>query len=228
MADFDQLGLNEQLIANAAEAGFDAPSELQRYVIPVLRRGGNAIIRAASGSGITAAYALAQLDRLGDTEGTRALVVVATGDRAEKVARTIAQLGHGTNARITALTSTWSGADDATIVVASAEKLLAAVTESAIMTLVPPDTFERIFAALPKEGQRVFITSALTEAVRKLTDAHARKALHFPARPADEKTVVELRSPRGQKRPAVIANPGALTSLRNANRRLKIILPAPR
>jgi ATP-dependent RNA helicase DeaD len=202
MADFDQLGLNEQLVANAAEAGFDAPSELQRSVIPVLRRGGNAIVRAASGSGITAAYALALLDRFGDADGTRALVVVPTGDRAEKVARTIAQLGIGTNARVTALTSAWSGADDATIIVASAEKLLAAVAESqlkldevesvvidgaaAINSLVPADTFERIFASLPKEGQRVFVSSAMTDAVRKLAEAHARKALTFPPRPAVE------------------------------------------
>jgi ATP-dependent RNA helicase DeaD len=200
MAGFEQLGLSDRLVANAAAAGFDAPSELQRSVIPVLRRGGNAIIHAASGSGITAAYALALLDRFAEATGTRALVIVATTDRAERVARTIAILGRESDARVAALTSAWSAADNANILVASAEKLVAAVEESqlklediesvvvdgasTIAALTPADKFERVFTSLPKEGQRVFISSTLTESVRKLAESHARKALHFPARPA--------------------------------------------
>jgi ATP-dependent RNA helicase DeaD len=202
MAGFEQLGLSDRLVANAHDAGFDAPSDLQRSVIPVLRRGGNAVIHAAPGSGITAAYALALLDRFGAADAIRGLVITASADRAERIARTIAQLGQGTNARVAALTSAWPAAHNATIIVASAEKLLSAVSESqlklddleavivdgvsTIMTLVPPDQFERVFASLPKEGQRVFISSGMTEPVRKLAESHARKAIDFPARPAVE------------------------------------------
>ena len=222
MAGFDQLGLSEKLVANAQAAGFDAPSELQRSVIPVLRRGGNAIIRAASGSGITAAYALALLDRFQDADETRALVIVATGDRAERVARTIAVLGHDTNARAAALTSAWSAVNNATILVASAEKLLAGVEESQlkldsveavvvdgaspIMALSPADAFDRIFASLPKEGQRVFISSNMTDSVRKLAESHARKAITFPARPAVESPPAEKAESAGKLKYMVAAS----------------------
>src|SRR5687767_11645627 len=113
MADFSELGLREELSTNARDAGFDAPSALQRSVVPVLRRGGNAIIHAGSGSGITTAYALALLDRFAGEAGTRALVIVATADRADRVAGTIAGLAHGTGARVAALTTGWAAADSA-------------------------------------------------------------------------------------------------------------------
>ena len=84
MAGFDELGLREELVASARDAGFDVPSGLQKSIIPVLRRGGNAIVRASSGSGITTAYGLSLLDKFADEEGTRALVIVPTADRAER------------------------------------------------------------------------------------------------------------------------------------------------
>ncbi len=202
MGGFEELGLNETLVERALEQGLSAPSALQRSVIPVLRRGGNAIIRASSGSGVTAAYAMALIDRFGDRTGTHALVIVPTADRAERVASTIAAFAYGSAARVTALTSAWSAAHDATIVVASAEKLRNAVEESqlklegveavvvdnaaAIVKLSGEQALETIFTSLPRDGQRIIITAELTEPVKKLTDAHARKALTFPPRPAVE------------------------------------------
>jgi ATP-dependent RNA helicase DeaD len=202
MSGFEELGLDEALIANAREAGFDAPSSLQRSVIPVLRRGGNAIIRASSGSGVTAAYAMALLDQFKGADGTRALVIVPTADRAERVASVIARLAFGTKTRVAALTSAWSPAEQAAIVVASAEKLLAAVEESQIklaeiesvvvegasaaIQLAGEPAFDKLFTSLTQEGQRVFVSSELTDAVRKFAESHARKAINFPARPAVE------------------------------------------
>lgn len=200
MAGFDELGLRDALVANAREAGLESPSTLQRSVIPVLRRGGNAIIRASSGSGITPSYALALLDRYADTTGTKAVVVVPTNDRAERVATTIARFAHGTNAHVAALTSAWGRVAGANIVVASAEKLLRAIEDSQIKLdeietviidgasniakLHGDEIFEKLFSSLPREGQRVFITSELTDSVKRISEAHARKALTFPARPA--------------------------------------------
>ena len=205
MPGFEDLGLNEVVIANAREQGFDAPSALQRSVIPVIRRGGNAIIRASSGSGMTAAFAMALIDRLTEGGGTRALVIVPTGDRAERVAGTIARFAQGTNVRVAALTSSWSNTSTATILVASAEKLMSALEESrirfdpleivvvdgaaAIQKLAGAQAIETLLASLPKEGQRVFISSELGDDVRKLAESHARKALYFPPRPAVEEIV---------------------------------------
>lgn len=201
MAGFDELGLKDSLVEAAREQGLESPSALQRSVVPVIRRGGNAVIRASSGSGVTAAYALALLDRFADEEGTRALIIVPTADRAERVATTIAQFAHGTGARAAALTSAWQPTN-ATIVVASAEKLVGALEDSqlkldtvesvivdglsTIVQLNGDAALETILASLPKDGQRVFITPEITEPIRKLAELHARKALHFPARPAVE------------------------------------------
>ncbi|HEX6559026.1 MAG TPA: DEAD/DEAH box helicase, partial [Longimicrobiales bacterium] len=200
MAGFEELGLHDELVARAREQGFDAPSALQRSIIPVIRRGGNAIVSASSGSGVTAAYALALIDRFGGETGTRALVIVPTADRAERVANTIARFARGSQARVGALTDAWSAAHEATIVVASAERLLSALEDSqlklegieavvvdnadAIVNLNGAQPLETIFASLPREGQRIFISGEFSEPVRKLADAHARKALTFPPRPA--------------------------------------------
>lgn len=208
MAGFDELGLRAELVENAREAGLESPSTMQRSVIPVLRRGGNAIIRASSGSGITPAYALALLDRFADEKGTKAIVVVPTNDRAERVATTIARFAHRTNASIAALTSSWGRRANANIVVASAEKLLSAIEQSqiklddvetvvvdgasAIEKLNGEQIFETLFTSIPREGQRVFISSEFTDAGRRIAEAHARKALTFPPRPA-----VEDRTERG-------------------------------
>jgi ATP-dependent RNA helicase DeaD len=213
MAGFEELGIRESLVANAHEQGFDTPSAIQKAVIPVIRRGGNAVIRASSGSGVTAAYGLALLDRFADESGSQALVIVPTADRAERVAGTIARLAHGTGARVAALTNTWSPATDANIIVASAEKLLKGLKESqiniehigavvvdgaaAIARLNGVETLETLFASLPREGQRVFVAAELTDEIKKLAEAHAHKALYFPTRPA-----VEPRAPREPVEPA--------------------------
>ncbi|MGH7503165.1 MAG: DbpA RNA binding domain-containing protein [Longimicrobiales bacterium] len=65
--DFGSLALSAKLVERAAAIGFDGPTRIQKAAIPVLRRGGNAVVRASSGSGVTAAVLLALLDRL--TEG---------------------------------------------------------------------------------------------------------------------------------------------------------------
>src|SRR5215208_4315141 len=100
---FTDLGLPERLAANAGDVGYDTPTELQRMAIPVLRRGNNAIVTATSGSGATAAYALALLERFSDAETPRALVLAPTAERAHQIARTIGQLGNGTTARVATL-----------------------------------------------------------------------------------------------------------------------------
>ncbi|MBD0319546.1 MAG: DEAD/DEAH box helicase, partial [Gemmatimonadetes bacterium] len=101
MASFNDLGLREPLLAALEEGGFERPTALQQAAIPVLRREGNLVARASSGSGKTLAYALGVLDRIeprgepaddegeGEAEaagGTRVLVLVPTPEAAEHAA----------------------------------------------------------------------------------------------------------------------------------------------
>ncbi|MGH7505653.1 MAG: DEAD/DEAH box helicase, partial [Longimicrobiales bacterium] len=79
MSGFAALGLTQQLVDAAISAGWEEPLPIQRAAIPVLRRGGNAVLRAGHGAGVTGAYGLALLDRLAGgaaSAAPRALVVV--------------------------------------------------------------------------------------------------------------------------------------------------------
>ena len=200
MSSFADLGLPEQLAANAADVGYDIPTEMQRMAIPVLRRGNNVIITATSGAGATAAYALALIDRFIDADSPRALVLAPSAERAHQIARTIGQLAAGTAVRVASLGEGWRSPASASILVATPGRLQEAVGGSelsvdgieavvvdqadAIHSLGDGNTLEELFAALPREGQRIFVAGSFNGPLEKLVEAHARKALHFPPRPA--------------------------------------------
>ncbi len=197
---FTDLGLPDHLAANAGSVGYDTPTELQRMAIPVLRRGNNAIITATSGAGATAAYALALLDRFGDATTPRALVLSPTAERAHQIARTIGQLGSGTTARVASLGEGWRNPASAAILVAtparvqqamgaselSFDTIEAIVVDNAdtIQSLGEIASLNELFTALPREGQRIFVGGSFSGELEKLVESHARKALHFPPRPA--------------------------------------------
>ena len=61
---FEDLGLRVELVQTLEDLEITSPTGLQEAVIPALRRGGNLVARASSGSGKTLAYLLAILDRL--------------------------------------------------------------------------------------------------------------------------------------------------------------------
>src|SRR5690349_25038055 len=110
MAAFNDLGLREPLLMALEEEGIEHPTALQQAAIPVLRREGNLVARASSGSGKTLAYALGVLDRIepragadedgeGDdaaaadeAPGTRVLILVATPEQAEQTALSLVPL----------------------------------------------------------------------------------------------------------------------------------------
>jgi ATP-dependent RNA helicase DeaD len=157
VSGFAELGLRAEL-CDAAAARFDAPTPIQRAAIPVLRRGGNALLLAASGSGITVGYALALLDRLsrllaeagaagaprGGSAGPsaaasadgimrpRALIITATEDRAAAVAHTFATLGAGLDVPVRALTVAWSSRGAEGVLVAPLDAAVRALRESSL------------------------------------------------------------------------------------------------
>jgi superfamily II DNA/RNA helicase len=104
-------GVDQRLVAAAGAAGWERLTALQAAAMPVLRRGGNAVLHASTGAGVTGAIGLPVLDRLAqaapggaaDAEtdgapgeasaaGPRALVIAATPDRAQSLASALARL----------------------------------------------------------------------------------------------------------------------------------------
>jgi ATP-dependent RNA helicase DeaD len=199
---FSELGLSTQLSANAASVGYDTPTEVQRTTIPVMRRGNNAIITATPGAGATAAYALALLDRFADADSPKALVLAPTAERAHQIARTFGQLASGTKTRVASLGEGWRNPAGAAVVVATPSRVQQAMGASelgfdsieaivvdqadAIQSLGDGERLNDLFAALPREGQRIFVGGSFSGALEKIVEAHARKALHFPPRAVHE------------------------------------------
>lgn len=215
MTGFAELGLSEAICAAARTAGYETPTPLQTAAIPVLRRGGNVVLHASSGAGVTAAFGLPLLDRLAEggveANGPRALVLTPTVERAEAVAEGVAVLAGATGIRVRAAGAGWKLGGD--VIVMTPAQALRTVQDSAlkldaVQTLVVTDaselytlgygeTLETLIPLVPRTAQRVVTSAELTADVEKLVEAHARRALTVPARPADPEPV-RAREPVGQ------------------------------
>jgi ATP-dependent RNA helicase DeaD len=215
VSGFEELGLNAELAASAASAGFDAPSPVQRAAIPVLRRGGNAVLYASSGSGATTAWSLALLDRVSDDaiaepEGPAlapiALVVTMTEERAQHIAATLLGLRGRLQIPIRALAAAWSGRDGNGIVVAPLAAVVRGVRESSlklggVRTVVlehlsalvdspEGEGLADITTSIPNEAQRVILTPEWSKASERFAESHARRAVTIPPRAADPALVI--------------------------------------
>ncbi len=201
MGGFQELGLSADVVIGLDQLGYTRPTAIQRAAVPVLRRGGNALIHGATGAGVTGAYGLALIDRLrelGATDAVRALVVTPTEERASAIALELGMLGQSTGTGAAVLGPAWKRA--AAIMVVPAQQILplmqsstlklddlAAVVlhdASTMLALGQADAIESLMPTVPRDAQRIVVTSELNPAIEKLADAHARRALHIPARPA--------------------------------------------
>lgn len=77
-SSFADLGLSEPIVESVTEIGFEHPTPIQAEVIPRALAGVDVVGLAQTGSGKTAAFALPILERLLESEGTRALVLCPT------------------------------------------------------------------------------------------------------------------------------------------------------
>jgi ATP-dependent RNA helicase DeaD len=150
MASFKDLGLREPLLLALEDLGVEAPTALQQAAIPVLRREGNLVARAGSGSGKTLAYALGVLDRIepradaGDDEegeatvrddegGTRVLVLVATPELAEYTALALVPFAHAVELTIAVTGAGWgTAAGEADVLVSTPSQVMDAVRASGV------------------------------------------------------------------------------------------------
>lgn len=225
---FRDAGVGEELTQALEEMGLTRPSALQRATLPVLRRGGNLVITASSGAGVTFAYGIPLIERVAQQEGgVRALIVAPTEERTVKIAEQLAILARPLGLRVAAMAPAWS-AEGAQIQVVTAGRLLPLMRASqlklddlktmvvdnlsAMFSLGAAEGIETLFASAPKDTQKVLVTSVVTDAVNRLVDAHVRKALHVPPRPAVAEEV-EPEPNIGAFRYSVVSRSNALQTL---------------
>ena len=202
---FAELGLSEPLRHAASRAGYEAPTPLQAASFAVVRRGSNVVLRGSSGAGVTVAFGLPLLDRLAGEQvdagaGPRALVLAPTPERAIGVASALGALAADTHVEVRAHAPGWRVAG-AHVLVTTPERALGGVQTSALkldnveawvlmdaadmFALKQADALETLAPLIPRESQRIIATGELTADVERLVEAHARRALTIPARPAD-------------------------------------------
>ncbi|HEX7049685.1 MAG TPA: DEAD/DEAH box helicase [Longimicrobiales bacterium] len=223
---FDELGLRAELVTAAETAGYDAPTALQRAAIPVLRRGGNAVLHASAGAGLVAAYGLALLDRLADgapeaDARPRALVLVPTPESASRTGASLARLAGAVAVQVAAAAPGWPRtAGTADIVVATPATALADVHAArlklaGVQTLVldglaalfefgAQEAIETLTTSIPRESQRVVATAEATADVESYIERHVRRALRIPAGRAEgpaepERTIEYAVAPESAK-----------------------------
>jgi ATP-dependent RNA helicase DeaD len=218
--DISQSGLSEPLAAAAHAAGYERLTPLQAAALPVLRRGGNAVLHASAGAGVTAAFALPLLDRLveseraeaGENAGPRALVLVPTAERAGQLAAALGALADATGLAVRAAAPGWH-AQGADVLVATPDRALAQLQTSALklegvralvlvelagmFELYGADALATLAGLAPRDAQRIVTAAELTAEVEAFVEGHARRALTIPSRPADPRDV-QQREPIGQ------------------------------
>lgn len=202
MSDFKQLKLDDDVIELLGRLGFRQPTALQEEAVPVIARGTTAVGIASSGSGKTLAYGLGLAARLdAAAPGTQALVLRPTDAGAGRTADALHRLlqPRGLAVGVVRPGSTLS----AQVACASPAGALAALEHSAIkleglVTLVvdgasamvglgAADALETLTAQVPKEAQRVLLTSEITKEVEDWIDRHARRARRLAYLPTEVK-----------------------------------------
>ena len=97
VTSFEQLGLKEEVLKGIYSCGFEKPSAIQQSAIPVMISNpqSHLIAQTRFGSGRTASYAIAMLERV-ETSKThvQALVLVPTRELAYNIGSFVENLGH--------------------------------------------------------------------------------------------------------------------------------------
>ena len=104
---FAAFNLPSPLPDNLSGAGFSAPTEVQAAAIPALMDGRDLMVKAATGTGKTAAFLLPMLAKLlsetapeRNQPSPRALVLVPTRELCQQVYDAAAQLGKGSGVKV--------------------------------------------------------------------------------------------------------------------------------
>ncbi len=102
---FKELPLDSRLIAAISKAGYDKPTPIQEQALPVALQGGDLVGIAQTGTGKTAVFALAALQKMvhGPKKKARALIVTPTRELAKQIYDNIKMLAGETRIKATTI-----------------------------------------------------------------------------------------------------------------------------
>ncbi|UCG17395.1 MAG: DEAD/DEAH box helicase [Phycisphaerales bacterium] len=91
-AEFAELGVEPHITKALARMGFEAPTDIQRRMIPLLMQGRDVAGQARTGTGKTAAFGVPTLQRLDPAGRLQAICLVPTRELASQVAGEIRRI----------------------------------------------------------------------------------------------------------------------------------------
>lgn len=100
---FNELGLSPTMLEAVSKLGYESPTPVQQHAIPLALAGRDVIAAAKTGTGKTAAFALAALDTLGHAkggEGPYMLVVTPTRELAQQIGEVCHCIARSTHHRV--------------------------------------------------------------------------------------------------------------------------------
>ena len=100
MTKFQDLGLSDDVLKGITDQGFEEAFPIQEAVIPVLLSGRDVVGQAHTGSGKTAAFALAMLQEIQPKQGIQGLIMAPTRELAMQISDEIKKFGKHTGIRI--------------------------------------------------------------------------------------------------------------------------------
>lgn len=83
--NFDQMGLNPNILRAINDLGFEAPSPIQSSSIPVIKEGKDIIGQAQTGTGKTAAFAISTIEMIKPRVSSQVLIMTPTRELAIQV-----------------------------------------------------------------------------------------------------------------------------------------------
>ena len=99
MTKFKNLQLSDDVLKGITDQGFEEAFPIQEAVIPVLLSGRDVVGQAHTGSGKTAAFALAMLEKIQPKQGIQGLIMAPTRELAMQISTEIKKFGKHTGIR---------------------------------------------------------------------------------------------------------------------------------
>ncbi len=187
---FTEFGLRPEILKGIEEAGFRAPSPIQKLAIPEILTGKDVIAQAQTGTGKTAAFGLPAMNMTQQTGDVEVLIIVPTRELASQVSDELYRLGRFAGIRTVAVYGGQSIRRQveligrgAQVVTATPGRLLDHL-RSKRLTLNPSivvldeademldmgflDDIEEIFKYLPEQRQTLMFSATLPDAIRHL------------------------------------------------------------
>lgn len=208
--NFEEFGLNEALLKGVKEAGFTVPSPIQALSIPLIKEGKDVIGQAHTGTGKTAAFGLAAMDKIDRNGGVQVLIVTPTRELAMQVSDELFKLGRFAGVKTATVYGGQSAGrqikfieDGAQIVVATPGRLLDLLSSNRLRSFDPKivildeademldmgfyDDIIDIFTYLPKERQTLLFSATMDKKIKDLINK-LLKSPEFVTVTKEEKT----------------------------------------